>query len=266
MSIIDHEAVEETSATASARREALLAFFTPEEVAVARRLFKAFDAAGEPEPPHDFDVTLAEECGARWLALGCAAVALGARTTAPPAEPNDGRPAESEGAVTNDEIKAARALCDAATPGPWKHVRGPAARDVLYDANGRELLFTSNEYYARADLEENDAAFIAVARTLVPRLLDEVERLRTALAEAVGHQPLARPTTELRKRVKFPLCPVVGCTDEIDPRYSIHHDGRIIDACEGHGCLCSAPDGPCTCKACDSSKVSVLDTWRQQAP
>lgn len=86
--------------------------------------------------------------------------------------------------ITDDEIKSARALCDAATPGPWKHVRGPAARDVLYDANGRELLFTSNEYYARADLEENDAAFIAAARTLVPRLLDEVEQARRELSEA----------------------------------------------------------------------------------
>ena len=133
--------------------------------------------------------------------------------------------------ITDDEIKAARALCDAATPGPWKHVRGPAARDVLYDANGRELLFTSNEYYARADLEENDAAFIAAARTLVPRLLDEVERLRTALAEAVDiANDQVRQRTNLAAAVegdawrmaalRSALAEAVDALNDVNPDYS----------------------------------------------
>jgi len=63
---------------ADARRSALTAQFTADEIAVARALHVAFDRAGEPEPPHDFDVTLAEEYGAKWLAMGRAAVAMGA--------------------------------------------------------------------------------------------------------------------------------------------------------------------------------------------
>lgn len=77
--------------------------------------------------------------------------------------------------MTDDEHKAARALCDAATPGPWH-------------------CYHHEDYGWRIDAEkvgivhgawnEADGDLIAAARTLIPCLLDEIERLRGLVAAA----------------------------------------------------------------------------------
>ena len=69
--------------------------------------------------------------------------------------------------MTDDELAAAKALCDAATPGPWEDVAG-----MLRSPDASVVLrFDGYE-------SEEDAAFIAASRTLVPQLIAEVERLR----------------------------------------------------------------------------------------
>lgn len=76
--------------------------------------------------------------------------------------------------MTDDEIKAARALCDAATPAPWRI--SPAAKT------------TDREPRIWVTVGMGNAAFIAAARELVPRLLDEVERLRAELHDVLAER------------------------------------------------------------------------------
>lgn len=76
--------------------------------------------------------------------------------------------------ITDDELKAARALCDAAVEGPWDRLEGDESNIV--DANGMHVCRTMEPSKGDPD---HEAAFIAASRTLVPRLLDEVERLKT---------------------------------------------------------------------------------------
>lgn len=90
--------------------------------------------------------------------------------------------------VTEEQRKKWRALADAATEGPWEpHV--PYQRD---EAEG-----AGPNHDARSSLglkrAQDDAAFIAEARTAVPALLDEVERLQ-AIVDACARAgcPTAR--------------------------------------------------------------------------
>jgi hypothetical protein len=79
--------------------------------------------------------------------------------------------------MTDIDLDAARALCDAAAPGPWvadgcyitnwTRENAPKPGFTIYDEGGHG---------------PEDAAFIAAARDLVPALLDEVERLQRAIA------------------------------------------------------------------------------------
>lgn len=85
-----------------------------------------------------------------------------------------------------DRLKKLRALADAATCAPW-HVR--TRDDIVFvdaipgEAGICELPFDS-VMDQRAEAEA-DGKFIAAARTAIPELLDEVERLRRMLREAL---------------------------------------------------------------------------------
>lgn len=111
--------------------------------------------------------------------------------------------------MTDDELSAARALCDAATSGPWTSdldmfdenegivacvmdgeistiikiatdLRIPNSNPwTAEDSRRRDAAWE----LAREGQEVRDAAFIAASRTLVPKLLDEVTRLRALLQE-----------------------------------------------------------------------------------
>lgn len=70
--------------------------------------------------------------------------------------------------MTLERIAELRALCDAATRGPWHHTSG----DVM--ADGACL--------ARDVEKTTDAAIFCAARAALPEALDEIERLRTDLA------------------------------------------------------------------------------------
>jgi len=74
------------------------------------------------------------------------------------------------------EVLEAEALCKLATqPGPWVWAQDDHGRCIVIDANGLWV----------ADVGEapEDARFIAEARTLVPKLIEEVRRLQCRMLE-----------------------------------------------------------------------------------
>lgn len=95
---------------------------------------------------------------------------------------------------TKERIAELRALCDGATEGPWE---GFACREIREDAphlglcnvrtpdiaGGQQLLIWPWDHGTRPGLcshplSPTDAQFIAAARSALPELLDEVEKLR----------------------------------------------------------------------------------------
>lgn len=79
-----------------------------------------------------------------------------------------------------------RALCEAATPGPW---------GVAYTSAGEAKIVVGDKGIAllrHAWESSPDAAFIAAARTEVPRLLDENAALRLELAQEREHHAFYR--------------------------------------------------------------------------
>lgn len=85
--------------------------------------------------------------------------------------------------MTDDELEAIRMRCDAATPGPWEV--GEDEKEQAATLRARPVLATTGSPqggpvdviipFGRA---YSDARFCATARIDVPRLLDEVDRLR----------------------------------------------------------------------------------------
>jgi hypothetical protein len=101
-----------------------------------------------------------------------------------------------------DYWKRVREVCDKATAGPWKAMRCGGTSDYdgrAYSVNHESAVDCYDSYVFKSDaydecshiVDEEDAAFIALARTALPEALDEIERLRTALLQAF----LAIPTT-----------------------------------------------------------------------
>lgn len=85
--------------------------------------------------------------------------------------------------MTADEIRADKALCEAATEKPWRAAtswrRGLELPPMVWDASGDAIvnLMPDGTPY----LEPEDAAFIAAARTRWPAYIAEVARLRAAI-------------------------------------------------------------------------------------
>ncbi len=83
--------------------------------------------------------------------------------------------------MTDDDLNLWRKLSEAATKGKWSTCG-------TLPANGTEHVCSDSDscYHniiASSICEHENAAFIAAARTAVPALLDEVERLRRENAE-----------------------------------------------------------------------------------
>lgn len=117
--------------------------------------------------------------------------------------------------LTEDELKQLRELCDAATDGPW-WVSDDGLNDVW---NGEEefaenLIAPGCVRHGEAPSERirADQDFIAAARTALPQLLDEIDRLKkeagchkcsscnTTTADAYGTQLMVE-TSELRDEI-----------------------------------------------------------------
>jgi hypothetical protein len=91
--------------------------------------------------------------------------------------------------MTKEEIAADRAVCDAATPGPWFH------RHSYVDEKERKGELPSKTVHATSDSGDDVicrceggygveiAAFIAAARTRWPAALDRIEQLEKEVAE-----------------------------------------------------------------------------------
>jgi hypothetical protein len=89
-----------------------------------------------------------------------------------------------------------RERCAAATPGPWKsYIEG---RD---HTSGSSFIMTSGADLELTGATDTDYDFIAHARQDLPRLLEEVQRLRQRIAELENraglHPPDGRATTRL---------------------------------------------------------------------
>lgn len=89
--------------------------------------------------------------------------------------------------MTPERIAELRALCGAATPGPWAtHLPSP---ESAYRVLGRDrtVIVTVHRNgmspQPRQTADSANAAFIAAARSAVPGLLDEVERLTNERAD-----------------------------------------------------------------------------------
>jgi hypothetical protein len=72
--------------------------------------------------------------------------------------------------VIADDLAKLRALCAAASPAPWRNGADPSHFDAPEVTDDKTF-----SYYITTDA---DAAFVAAARSALPQLLDEVERLR----------------------------------------------------------------------------------------
>ncbi|CDN42019.1 hypothetical protein BN871_AT_00210 [Paenibacillus sp. P22] len=91
--------------------------------------------------------------------------------------------------MTKRNFAADRAVCDAATPGPFAYIRqyngihsvkGP--QGVTIASCGANSIYSSGGSYRIESSEaEANAVFIAEARTGWPAALDEIARLRAAL-------------------------------------------------------------------------------------
>jgi hypothetical protein len=84
--------------------------------------------------------------------------------------------------MTPEEIAKAKVLCEAATPGPWEDQSTCIAQDVAPWATVVGLEDRGAPYmrYDELVIAPQDAAFIAEARTLLPKALEALEIARDA--------------------------------------------------------------------------------------
>ena len=78
--------------------------------------------------------------------------------------------------ITDDELRNIKERCDKATPGPWiSFIEG---RD---HTSGSSIIRTSDEDIELIGATDKDLDFIASCRQDVPRLTEEIERLKQLL-------------------------------------------------------------------------------------
>jgi hypothetical protein len=93
--------------------------------------------------------------------------------------------------MTEDELQAIEARATAATPGPWTtgagKVEGGQVRELVIGPGPRDDVIVAIAYGGfgnPVDRTSEDRAFIAAARTDVPKLITEVRRLKALCAKA----------------------------------------------------------------------------------
>ncbi len=93
--------------------------------------------------------------------------------------------------ITDADLREWREACEAATPGPWEaiHNWGHPTGDPNKFGFWAEGPITKSDAWSVAEKQSKmDAEFISMARTAMPRLIDEVKRLRQELAAAREHE------------------------------------------------------------------------------
>ena len=86
--------------------------------------------------------------------------------------------------MTDAELRAVRERCERAFPPPWwwEGLLGPDLTNGRFMCNpGEETVIFGHGDYLLAD--EKEVTFVVNARTDVPRLLAEIERLKALLGE-----------------------------------------------------------------------------------
>lgn len=78
--------------------------------------------------------------------------------------------------MSDDELAAIQKRCDAATAGPWK-----AYIEDRDHESGSSFIQTAGPDIEMSGASNDDYDFIANARQDIPRLLDEVRRLRAIM-------------------------------------------------------------------------------------
>ena len=78
--------------------------------------------------------------------------------------------------ISDDELKEIKELCDKATSGPWiSFIEG------RNHTSGCNFIRTSDEDIELTGATGNDQDFIASCRQDIPRLIDEINRLKKLL-------------------------------------------------------------------------------------
>lgn len=82
------------------------------------------------------------------------------------------------------DTKRLRELANAATPGEWTWERADEEPDCMHALRGGDEsnVLPTTVGYGNIHVDGPDAAFIAAARTALPELLDELDRLRVRVA------------------------------------------------------------------------------------
>ena len=90
----------------------------------------------------------------------------------------------SETPVTDAELDELRRLCDRATPGPWRamvegrdHTSGDSFIMIGREDDRDEDIYVSRDSGPAAP---GDLDFIAAARNYMPRLLEEIRKVRSS--------------------------------------------------------------------------------------
>jgi len=117
--------------------------------------------------------------------------------------------------MSPDELAAIKDRCSKATPGPWKLWGMSVLADPVGDSNLDTAIHVANTAFRDANgrPRTNDADFIAAARTDVPNLLDEVERL-TRIVNGYDRveQRAVKAEAELARneRIESEACDICG--------------------------------------------------------
>lgn len=97
-------------------------------------------------------------------------------------------------ALALQEIDAAIALAEKATPGPWRNTDTGAANVLAFpDQPNRNRPEFDGALYMHTSNRHNDAAFIAASRTLLPKSL---RCLKTAIEGLLSAIAVASPLME----------------------------------------------------------------------
>jgi len=90
---------------------------------------------------------------------------------------------ESPMSITHAEVQQLLELCAAATPGPWRHYTERQEADIPED--GEIYIYwqvvtavAAPTVILASELDPENADFVVACRRLVPKLLEEVLRLR----------------------------------------------------------------------------------------
>jgi len=83
--------------------------------------------------------------------------------------------------LSQEEIETIKTRCEKATPGPWKsYIEG---REEM---SGSDFIMTGGEDIYLTGATADDQDFIAHARQDIPRLIEEIERLKKLVESDIG--------------------------------------------------------------------------------